>query len=139
MGDLSVRFLRGFVSGGGWQDVGRRLSLGELLYSIARLCFTGCFHATRFSGAVGVRARSKGILQRLQGFLIQIDISKVAAHEADEPDPVLYLPDADGLSGEGFGKIDFLSVKADATATGDDNRAVMKRVVRLGEAFVRPG
>ena len=106
---------------------------------MARLRFTGC-SATRFRwhwGWIGVR--SEGILDGLQRFFFQVDVSEVVAHEADQPDPVFDFADADGLSGEGFGKVDFLSVKTDAATAGDHHGAVMKRVMRLGEALVGPG
>jgi len=111
------------------RDESHRLSLGELLSSIARLRFTGWLHATRFGAGSGgwLGVRSERILHRLQGSLFQINISEVVAHEADEPNPVFDFADADGLSGEGFGKIDFLFCEGRCAATGDDDRAVMKR------------
>lgn len=82
--------------------------------------------------------RSERIVDGLQGFFFQIDIAEVIAHEADQPDAVFDLADADSLPGEGFGKVDFLSVKANAAATGDHHGALMKRVMGLGEALVGP-
>ena len=122
------------------RDESRRLSLGELLSSIAHLCFTGCFHAMRLRAHAGVGegVRSERICEGLQSSLFQIDISQVVTHEADEPDSVLDFADADSLSGEGLGEIDFLSVKADAPATGDQDGAIVKRVMRFGQALVRP-
>lgn len=46
--------------------------------------------------------------------------------------------DANGLAGQRFAEIDFLAVEAEAAATGDHNGAVVKRVVRLGNAIIGP-
>ena len=73
------------------RDESHRLSLGELLFSIARVRFTGCFHATRAGCLCGVRIRSgirsrgvgaERIFKRLQGLFLQIDVSNVVIHKA---------------------------------------------------------
>ena len=60
-------------------------------------------------------------------------------HKADEPDAVLDFFDADGLTRQRFAQIDFLAIKADAAAAGDQQGFIVKRVVRLGNAHIRSG
>jgi hypothetical protein len=40
------------------------------------------------------------MVEGLQSFLFQIDITKIVIHEADEPDAVVDFLDTDGLSGQ---------------------------------------
>ncbi len=58
-------------------------------------------------------------------------------HKADEPDAVLDFLDADGLTRQRFAQINFLAIKADAAAAGDQHGFIVKRVVRLGNAHVK--
>ena len=62
-----------------------------------------------------------------------IEVAQVVEHEADQPDLVFDLFDADFLTGEDRAEIDFQSVEADSPAAGDDGAAVVKGV-RLREA-----
>jgi hypothetical protein len=55
-------------------------------------------------------------------------------HEGDEPNSLVDLLDAEPLSGEDDGDIDFLSMQADAVAGGDDDGLVVEGVVELGPA-----
>jgi hypothetical protein len=42
--------------------------------------------------------------------------------------------DADRLAGEGYAEVDLLVVQAKTTAAGDDDSAVVERVVGFGDA-----
>ena len=53
-------------------------------------------------------------------------------HEADEPDVLVGLLDADGLSGEHGTEIDLALLVADTPAGGDDDGLVVKRIIELG-------
>ena len=52
-------------------------------------------------------------------------------HEADQPDLVGDLFDADGLSGEHGAEVDLAIFEADATAAGDDVAVVVERVLEV--------
>jgi hypothetical protein len=60
----------------------------------------------------------------LQGFLFQVDISQIIVDEADEPNSLVDLLDAEPLSGQDGGEVDFLSVDADTAAGGDEDVAL---------------
>jgi hypothetical protein len=45
-----------------------------------------------------------------------IGVSEIIVHEADEPNVLAHLLDADALAGEDDTEIDFLPIKADAPA-----------------------
>jgi hypothetical protein len=47
-----------------------------------------------------------GVVEGLQGFLLQIEVSQIVVHEADEPNAVVDLFDAKLLSGQHSGEID---------------------------------
>jgi len=52
----------------------------------------------------------------LQGFLLQVEVSKIIVHEADEPNAVVDFLDAEFLAGEQLTEIDLLPIGADAAA-----------------------
>ncbi|HKS66765.1 MAG TPA: hypothetical protein VJR26_05965, partial [Candidatus Acidoferrales bacterium] len=54
------------------------------------------------------------IFQRLQHSRLQIEVSQIIIHKADQPDVVVHFFDADGLSGKDLAEIDFLPSDADA-------------------------
>jgi hypothetical protein len=63
----------------------------------------------------------------LQGFLLQVEVSEIVAHEACEPNDLVDLPDSEALTCEHGRDVDFLSVQADAAAGGDENVAIVER------------
>ncbi|HEY1615292.1 MAG TPA: hypothetical protein VGF97_16545 [Rhizomicrobium sp.] len=63
-----------------------------------------------------------------------VEVSEIVMHEADEPDSVVGLPDADILAGEDGAEIDLALFVADATAGGDGDCLVVERIVELGQA-----
>jgi hypothetical protein len=64
----------------------------------------------------------------LQGSLLQVDVSEIIGHEADEPNAVVGFLDSEPLSGEDGGDVDLLAVQADASAGGDEDVAVVEGV-----------
>jgi hypothetical protein len=48
----------------------------------------------------------------LQGFLLQVYITEIIIHKADEPNAVVDLLDADGLAGQAAAEIDLIAIKA---------------------------
>jgi uncharacterized protein DUF1552 len=75
---------------------------------------------------------ARRVFEGLQSFLLQIDKAQIVLHKADQPDANVDFLDTDGLARQGFAEIDFLPVKADAAAAGDDHGSVVKRIVRIG-------
>jgi hypothetical protein len=70
---------------------------------------------------------------------LQVDISQIIIHEADEPDAGVDFHDADGLAGERVAEIDFLVVEAEVAAAGHDDGPVVERVAwNLGLKPRRP-
>src|SRR3546814_20140099 len=68
--------------------------------------------------------------------LLQVDVSQIVVHEADEPNAVVDLLDSEALAGEHDGNVDLLAVHADAAAGGDQDVAVVQRVGELGQAEI---
>ena len=48
-----------------------------------------------------------------------VEVSEIVVHEADEPNVLAHLFDADALAGEDEAEIDFLPIEADAAAGCD--------------------
>jgi hypothetical protein len=72
----------------------------------------------------------------LQGSLLQVEISVIIVHEADEPNALVDFFDAEFLAGQHDGEIDFLAVQAKTTAGCDDDVSVMEWVCQFGQAIV---
>ena len=68
----------------------------------------------------------------MQGFLFEIDEAEIVVHEADDPNTVVDLLDAEALTGEHGRDIEALAMHADAAAGGDEGVAVMQRVCEVG-------
>jgi hypothetical protein len=66
----------------------------------------------------------------LQGFLLQVEISEIIVHEADEPNAVVDFLDAELLAGEHGGDVDSLAMQAEPTASGDDDAPIVVPVRR---------
>ncbi|WP_065008979.1 hypothetical protein [Mesorhizobium sp. AA22] len=54
-----------------------------------------------------------------------VEISQIIVHEASQPDSVLDLFDADGLTGKDEAEIDILAVETDLPAGGDGDGLLM--------------
>ena len=66
-----------------------------------------------------------------------IEVAEIVAHEADEPNLVADLLDADALTGEDGAEIDLLPIEADASACGHGDGSVVERVIEVWQASVR--
>ena len=76
--------------------------------------------------------------RRVAGSLLQIDISQIIVDEADEPNSLVDLLDAEALSGEDGGDVDFLSVDADTAAGGDEDVAVVEGIIEVRQTLIGP-
>ena len=68
--------------------------------------------------------------------LFEIDEAEIVVQEADDPNAVVDLLDAEALTGEHGRDVDLLAVHADASATGDEDIAVMERIFELCDAAI---
>ena len=70
----------------------------------------------------------KGFWIGFEPACLVVEVAEIVVHEADEPNPIVGLFDADGLAGKDLAEIDLLAVEADAAARGH-------RAVRCGTAI----
>ena len=63
-----------------------------------------------------------------------VEVSEI---QADEPDVLAHLLDADALAGEDGAEVDLPSIEADTPARGDGDSFVVERVIELRQASVR--
>jgi len=54
----------------------------------------------RRTGHMGDNLWAEWIVERLQGPLLQVDVAQIVIHEADEPDALVNLLDAERLTGK---------------------------------------
>jgi hypothetical protein len=90
----------------------------------------------------GDRLWAEGIVEGLQGFLLQVEIAKIVVHEADEPNAVIDLLDAEPLTGQDGREVDLLAMQAKPSAGRDEYVAVMfttaKARAKMGRAYPLP-
>ena len=67
-------------------------------------------------------------------FYSRIDVAQIVVREADQPNAVVDPLQSELLADEHGGDVDFLALRADAPAGGDEAFAVARRVVELGHA-----
>src|SRR5258708_40308603 len=79
---------------------------------------------------------AKRVVERLQSFFLQIDVAEIVLHKADQPNTFFDFFDPQGLSCEDRAEINFFAVQADASAVGDVNNAVVKRISKFWQAAV---
>src|ERR1700756_1045354 len=87
----------------------------------------------------GLHFGPEGIFKGLQSFLLQVYITQIVIHKADEPDAVVDFFDADGLTSQADAEIDLHAVKAQAAAVGDHDGLVVKGVVGIENALIETG
>jgi len=73
----------------------------------------------------------------LQNLLLQIDVTEIVVHEADQPNSVVDLFDAHGLNGERSAEVYFLFVNADSSAAGDESCPIVEQIGEFTDAAVR--
>jgi hypothetical protein len=62
----------------------------------------------------------------LQSFLLQVEVSEIIIHKADEPNALVDLLDAELLASQHDGDVDSLARQAEAATGGDENLAIWK-------------
>ena len=63
-----------------------------------------------------------------------IEVPQIVVHEADAPDSVLHLFNADVLTGKDGAEIDLLPVVANPPAACDGDGLVMERIIEVRQA-----
>src|SRR5260370_14546942 len=81
---------------------------------------------------------AKRVVERLQSFFLQIDVAEIVLHKADQPNTFFDFFDPQGLSCEDRAEINFFAVQTDASAVGDMNDAVVKRISKFWQATIPP-
>src|SRR5882762_5779301 len=79
---------------------------------------------------------AKRVVERLQSFFLQIDVAEIVLHKADQPNTFFDFFDPQGLSCEDRAEINFFAAQADASAVGDVNDAVEKRISKFWQAAI---
>ena len=59
--------------------------------------------------------------------MLQVEVSKIIVHEADEPNAVVDFLDAEFLAGQHDGDVDLLAMQAEPSASGDEQLAIVER------------
>jgi hypothetical protein len=67
-------------------------------------------------------------LNWLESAGLDVKVTQIVFHEADQPDAVGHLFDADQLAGEHGADVNFAPFVEDATAVRDERRSIMKRI-----------
>ena len=62
---------------------------------------------------MGDTARTERVFEWLQSSLLQVDIAEIIVHEADEPDALIDLLDAERVTCKDDRDIDLLAMQAD--------------------------
>ena len=70
----------------------------------------------------------------MQGFLLQIEISEIIVHEADEPNALVDFLDAQLLAGQHGGDVDPLAMKTEPPAGSDDDVAIVEWIGQVRQA-----
>ena len=65
----------------------------------------------------------------MQGFLLEVEVSEIIVHEADEPNALVDFLDSEFLAGQHGRDVDPFAMQAEATAGGDDDVAIVERII----------
>ena len=71
-------------------------------------------------------------------FCVPVDKAEIVAHEADDPNTLVDLLDAEALAGEDGFDVHPFAMHANAAAGGDEDVAVVQRIGELGQAVIGP-
>jgi hypothetical protein len=74
----------------------------------------------------------------LQSLLLKIDLTEIVVHKADQPNTVVDLFDAHGLTRERSAEIDFLFENADPSAIGNQSCPIVERIGEFSDASIWP-
>ena len=64
----------------------------------------------------------------MQGFLLEVEVSKIIVHEACEPNALVDFLDAEFLAGQHGGDVDPFAMQAEPPASGDQHFAIVKGI-----------
>src|SRR6266566_7896390 len=93
---------------------------------------------TECTGYIGDNLGPKG-LSSGSSTGIEIEVSQIIIHKADQPNIVVNFFNADRLAGEDGAEVNLFVPQANATAVGDDNDLVVEGIVDVGQSPVRAG
>jgi len=68
--------------------------------------------------------------------LLQVEVTEIVGHEADEPNAVVDFLDSEPLAGEDGRDVDFFAVQAEAAAGSDETLAIVEGVFEVGQAAI---
>ena len=68
---------------------------------------------------------------------LQVEVTQIILHEADQPDIFVNFLDADSLSGEDLAEVDFLVAQTNRAAAGNHDGFVVEGIIDIGQAGVR--
>jgi hypothetical protein len=60
--------------------------------------------------------------------LLQVEVTEIIVHEADEPNALVSFLDSEPLAGQHGRDVHLLAVQADAAAGGDEDIAIMEGI-----------
>jgi hypothetical protein len=72
--------------------------------------------------------RRERIVDRFEPAGLIVEIPQVVVQETNQPDAVLHLADAHGLSGKDMAEIDLSALEANASAVGHDDAPVVEGI-----------
>ena len=72
----------------------------------------------------------------MQSLLLWIDVAEIIVHKSDQPNIVVDLFDAHGLTRESGAEIDFLFEDADPSAVGDQSCPIVERIGKFADAAI---
>jgi len=76
------------------------------------------------------------IFERFEHSSLQIEVPQIIIHKTDQPDVVVNLLDADGLSSKDLAEINFFVAQTDAATAGDHDGFVVKGIVDVRQPGV---
>src|SRR5215468_4145557 len=82
---------------------------------------------------------AKRIFERFEHPSVQIEVPQIIIHKAHQPDVVVNLLDADGLSSKDLAEVDFFVAQTDAATAGDHDGFVVEGIVDVRQPGVGTG
>jgi hypothetical protein len=87
-------------------------------------------------GDIGEVLRAEWVVEELQGLLLEVEVSQIVVHEADQPNAIVDFLDAERLPGQHGRDVDLLAIQAEPSAGRDEDVAVIERKGQLGQAVI---
>jgi hypothetical protein len=85
---------------------------------------------------MGDGVRAEWVVEGLQGLLLEVEISEIVVHEADEPNAFIDLFDSKLLTGQHDRDVDLLAMQAEAPAIGDEYVAIVEGIDQVRQAAI---